>query len=195
MAFLIYMSFSNFMVHFHSKDQFLGYIIRVCSMSSIFISHASPDRPFALQLARSLEQLDHAVWIDAERIHVGDPIPQRVAQAVARADYLVAVLSCSDPRLSNHSRCLLMMLLLELFGTLIPERLMRPPFVVPGDPGTDHPLRLGKTLERVLPHAFLFQTAKQALNQSVLLRCVGRDVFLVESIERTRFTEPPTLED
>lgn len=62
-------------------------------MSTIFISHASVDRPFALQLARSLEQLAHTVWIDAQCIRVGDLIPQQVAQAVEQADYLVAVLS------------------------------------------------------------------------------------------------------
>lgn len=62
-------------------------------MARIFISHASPDRSFALQLARSLEQLDHVVWIDAQQIQVGDGIPQRIAEAVERADYLVAVLS------------------------------------------------------------------------------------------------------
>ena len=62
-------------------------------MTSIFISHASPDRAFALRLAGSLEKLGYTAWVDAREIRVGDAIPQRVAEAVERADYLVVVLS------------------------------------------------------------------------------------------------------
>ena len=87
------------------------------------------------------------------------------------------------------------MLLLELFGTLIPERLMRPPFVVPGDPGTDHSRRLGKTLEGVLPHTLLFQAAKKTLNQTILFGCVRRNVLLVEPIEGAGIAESSALED
>ena len=63
------------------------------AMTSIFISHASPDRAFALRLASSLEQLGYSVWVDAQKIRVGEAIPQRVAEAAERADYLVVVLS------------------------------------------------------------------------------------------------------
>ncbi len=62
-------------------------------MPNIFISHASPDRAFALRRARSLTHLGHAVWVDAQQIQVGDSIPQRVAEAIERADYLIVVLS------------------------------------------------------------------------------------------------------
>ena len=62
-------------------------------MTSIFISHASPDRAFALRLARSLEQLGHTVWIDAQEIQVGTSIPKAVEEAVDEAGYLIVVLS------------------------------------------------------------------------------------------------------
>ena len=66
---------------------------RLIGMTSIFISHASPDRAFALRLARSLQQLGHTVWVDAQQIQVGDSIPQRVAKAIESTDYLIVVLS------------------------------------------------------------------------------------------------------
>jgi hypothetical protein len=62
-------------------------------MTSIFISHASPDRPFALRLAHSLTHLGYIVWVDVQQIQVGESIPRRVSEAVERADYLIVVLS------------------------------------------------------------------------------------------------------
>ncbi|MDP9314314.1 MAG: toll/interleukin-1 receptor domain-containing protein [Chloroflexota bacterium] len=62
-------------------------------MASIFISHASLDRSFALRLAGSLKELGHTIWIDAQEITVGESIVQRVEEGVERADYLVVVLS------------------------------------------------------------------------------------------------------
>lgn len=62
-------------------------------MTSIFISHASLDRAFALRLAGNLEQLGHTVWIDAQEIQVGTSIPKAVEEAVDKADYLIVVLS------------------------------------------------------------------------------------------------------
>ena len=62
-------------------------------MPSIFISHASPDRPFALRLASSLKHLGHSVWIDTKEIRVGASIPQAVGEAAERAEYLILVVS------------------------------------------------------------------------------------------------------
>ena len=45
-------------------------------MASVFVSHASPDKAFALRLARNLRALRHSVWVDAEAIRVGDAIPK-----------------------------------------------------------------------------------------------------------------------
>ncbi len=65
-------------------------------MAHLFISHASPDRPFALRLASTLRQLGHLVWIDIHDIGVGESIPHRLAEAIERVDYLIVVLSkCS----------------------------------------------------------------------------------------------------
>ncbi len=62
-------------------------------MASIFISHASPDRAFAVRLAHDLQQLGHTVWVDAHKILVGDSIPHAIASAVEQAEYLIVVLS------------------------------------------------------------------------------------------------------
>jgi hypothetical protein len=62
-------------------------------MPNLFISHASADRPFALQLSHSLTQLGHLVWIDVQGIDVGDALVQQIGQAVEMADYLIVVLS------------------------------------------------------------------------------------------------------
>ena len=62
-------------------------------MARLFISYALPDRAFALRLARSLEQLGHVAWVDAQEIPVGASIPRAVAAAVEQADYLIVVLS------------------------------------------------------------------------------------------------------
>ncbi len=65
-------------------------------MTSLFISHASADRAFALRLAHSLEQLGHRVWVDVQKIEIGDLIPREVAGAVERAEYVIVVLSKSS---------------------------------------------------------------------------------------------------
>ncbi len=62
-------------------------------MAHLFISHASPDRAFAIRLASTLQQLGHLVWIDMHDIGVGESIPHRLAEAIERADYLIVVLS------------------------------------------------------------------------------------------------------
>lgn len=62
-------------------------------MSTLFISHASLDRSFALRLAQSLEKLDYTVWIDVRSIRVGESIPHMIDKALEQADYLIVVLS------------------------------------------------------------------------------------------------------
>lgn len=61
-----------------------------------FLSHSSADKPFIRQLAADLSANGIGVWLDEQRIHVGDSIPEKVAQGLADSDYfLIAV--------SNHS--------------------------------------------------------------------------------------------
>ncbi|MGI8550045.1 MAG: toll/interleukin-1 receptor domain-containing protein [Dehalococcoidia bacterium] len=62
-------------------------------MASLFVSHASADKAFALRLAHHLRALGHTVWVDAQEIPIGDSIPQRVEEALEHADWLIVVLS------------------------------------------------------------------------------------------------------
>ena len=45
-----------------------------------FLSHSSLDKPFIRQLAADLTANGIGVWIDEQRIRVGDSIPDRIAQ-------------------------------------------------------------------------------------------------------------------
>ncbi len=58
-----------------------------------FISHSTLDKPFVRQLAVDLLAAGVKVWIDEQRIVVGDSIPEKVAQGVAESDFFVVVLS------------------------------------------------------------------------------------------------------
>lgn len=62
-------------------------------MARIFISYATPDRVFALQLATSIKQLGHAVWMDVAEIGVGDSLVRGINAGLSQAEYLIAVLS------------------------------------------------------------------------------------------------------
>lgn len=66
--------------------------------------------------------------------------------------------------------------------TPIPERLMRPPVVLPLDPVANRPSRLIKRLEGVLPGTLFFQAPKAPFDQPILLRRVRRDELLRQTI-------------
>ncbi len=72
---------------------------------------------------------------------------------------------------------------------------MRPTDVVPLDPLTDGCLSLYEVMEAMLPDAFLFQASKEPLDDPILLRCIGRDELLPQSVVSARRSEPPALED
>lgn len=58
-----------------------------------FISHSSKDKDFVRQLAADLVASGVQVWVDEQRIRVGDSIPERVAQGVAESDFFLIVVS------------------------------------------------------------------------------------------------------
>lgn len=58
-----------------------------------FISHSSKDKPFVRKLAADLVAAGVNVWIDEQRIRVGDSIPERVAQGVAESDFFLVLIS------------------------------------------------------------------------------------------------------
>jgi hypothetical protein len=58
-----------------------------------FLSHSSADKPFIRQLAADLTANGVAVWLDEQRIRVGDSIPEKVAQGLAASDFFLIGMS------------------------------------------------------------------------------------------------------
>jgi len=61
-----------------------------------FLSHSSKDKSFIRQLAADLTSHGVAVWLDEQRIRVGDSIPEQVAQGLAESDYFVVAISANS---------------------------------------------------------------------------------------------------
>lgn len=68
--------------HLEAKDQ------RVA-----FLSHSSTDKVFIRQLAADLTANGISVWLDEQRIRVGDSIPEKIAQGLAESDYFLIGMS------------------------------------------------------------------------------------------------------
>jgi TIR domain len=58
-----------------------------------FLSHSSVDKPFIRQLATDLTAAGISVWLDEQKIRVGDSIPDQIAQGLAESDFFVVALS------------------------------------------------------------------------------------------------------
>lgn len=58
-----------------------------------FLSHSSLDKPFIRQLAGDLIANGIDVWLDEQRIRVGESIPEKIAQGLADSDYFLIGLS------------------------------------------------------------------------------------------------------
>lgn len=99
---------------------------------------------------------------------------------------------CSAPPSSSHE---LDLLSTKLLGAAIPECLVRSAFVVPLDPHADRSACVGDGAELVLPDALLLHAAEESLHDPILLRGVGRDELLPQSIVATGRAEAPALED
>jgi hypothetical protein len=61
-----------------------------------FISHSSKDKPFVRKLAADLVANGIKVWLDEQRILVGESIPDRIAQGLAESDFFLVVVSQSS---------------------------------------------------------------------------------------------------
>lgn len=61
-----------------------------------FLSHSSKDKPFIRQLAADLTANGVGVWLDEQRIRVGDSIPERIAQGLAESDYFLVAISAAS---------------------------------------------------------------------------------------------------
>lgn len=58
-----------------------------------FLSHSSRDKPFIRQLAADLTANGIDVWLDEQRIRVGESIPEKIAQGLAESDYFLIAIS------------------------------------------------------------------------------------------------------
>ncbi len=58
-----------------------------------FLSHSSKDKTFVRQLAADLTRNNITVWLDEQRIKVGDSIADKVSQGLAESDYFLVALS------------------------------------------------------------------------------------------------------
>lgn len=58
-----------------------------------FLSHSSKDKPFVRQLAADLTAAGVTVWLDEQRIKVGESIPEKISQGLAESDYFLLAVS------------------------------------------------------------------------------------------------------
>ncbi|HEY7405950.1 MAG TPA: toll/interleukin-1 receptor domain-containing protein [Candidatus Angelobacter sp.] len=88
-----------------------------------FISHSSIDKKFVRQLAADLVANGVQVWLDEQRIRVGDSIPEKVAQGLAESDFFLVVVSENSSKSSWVQK--------ELNGALVREIERREVTVLP----------------------------------------------------------------
>jgi len=59
----------------------------------VFISHSSRDKPIIRQLASDLKAEGVDVWLDEQRILIGDSISEKIGQGLAESDYFIIAIS------------------------------------------------------------------------------------------------------
>lgn len=59
----------------------------------VFLSHSSQDKPIIRQLATDLTVSGVTVWLDEQKILVGDSIPEGIAQGLAQSDFFLIAIS------------------------------------------------------------------------------------------------------
>jgi len=60
---------------------------------SVFISHASADDSFVVELRQALEKLGIPVWVDSRNLRGGDELATEIEQAIENALHVIVVLS------------------------------------------------------------------------------------------------------
>ena len=63
------------------------------AVPSVFISYAHADEPLARDLADALRGHGLRVWIDQSELRIGDSLIERLAEAIAEGDFVVALVS------------------------------------------------------------------------------------------------------
>jgi hypothetical protein len=59
----------------------------------VFLSHSSKDKEIIRRIATDLTAEGISVWLDEQRIRVGDSIPEGIAQGLAESDFFIIALS------------------------------------------------------------------------------------------------------
>ena len=59
----------------------------------VFLSHSSHDKAFVRQLSADLTKAGVGIWLDEQRILVGDSIVEKVGQGLVESDFFIIVLS------------------------------------------------------------------------------------------------------
>lgn len=62
-------------------------------MISIFISHSSKNKNFALKVSNDLVKRGYSCWLDEWKISVGDSIISKIQEGINESDYLILILS------------------------------------------------------------------------------------------------------
>lgn len=62
-------------------------------MKSVFLCHATRDKPLVRRIAHELERFGIKVWLDEREIRVGDSLREKIEQGLTDADYVVIALS------------------------------------------------------------------------------------------------------
>jgi hypothetical protein len=62
----------------------------------VFLSHSSPDKPFARFLARDLQRYGVRVWIDEAEIKVGESLIDKISEGIEETEHLLVVLSAAS---------------------------------------------------------------------------------------------------
>jgi hypothetical protein len=60
---------------------------------SIFVSHAHEDKPLARGLTAALTERGYYVWLDEVELRIGDSLVERIADAIAEGDFVLAIVS------------------------------------------------------------------------------------------------------
>lgn len=59
----------------------------------VFLSYASENRAYAMQLKQALNEANVSVWIDADQINVGDPIVSTIEKGIGTSRFAILLIS------------------------------------------------------------------------------------------------------
>lgn len=63
------------------------------STIKIFISHSSKDIKFAEKIKSYLEKKNFEIWLDVERLRIGDNLPKEIREGIRKCDFFLVLIS------------------------------------------------------------------------------------------------------